>query len=96
MAQGLQVFDAAGNLKLDLTDRVARYLGTIFIPLGTSGSYVNDGFLTGTPFCAAHMVSQGGSSWPGNNLWPPAISFSGNTMYYGPANADHRLMMWVY
>lgn len=96
MAEGLQVFNASGGLKLDLSDRIARYLGMVFIDLGVSGSVVNDGFLTGTPFCTAHMVSSGGSSWPGNNLRPPDISFSGNVMYYGPANAPHRLMMWVY
>lgn len=96
MPQGMQTFDASGNLKLDLTDRIARYLGMTFISLGTSGSVVNDGFLTGTPFCTAHMVSAGGSSWPGNNLFPPSISFSGNVMFYGPTNAAHRLMMWVY
>jgi hypothetical protein len=85
-----------GVTTVDISTRLPRFLGMIFIPLGTSGSYVNDGLLTGTPFPAVHMVSAGGSSWPGNNLWPPAISFSGNTMYYGPANADHRIMLWVY
>lgn len=96
MSQGLQVFNQFGALTLDLTDRAPRLLGIYYIELGTSGYFVNDGILTGTPFVAAHRLSVGGSSWPGNNLFPPAISFGGNIMYYGATNAPHRLMLWVY
>jgi hypothetical protein len=96
MLAGLQVFDQFGNVKLDLSDRIARYLGMVFTEIGTPGIITNEGLRTGTPFCTAHMVSPGGSSWPGNNLFPPEIIFSADTMYWGPANAPHRLMMWVY
>lgn len=96
MPQGLQTFDQLGNLKLDLSDRIGRFLGILFVPAGGSGSVVNDGFLTGTPFCFASMASAGGASWPGDNLYPPTISFSGNTMFYNNPTADHRLHMWVF
>ncbi|CAN7337481.1 hypothetical protein LJR090_002563 [Bosea sp. LjRoot90] len=96
MAAGLRVFDQFGNLKVDLSDRLLRYVGMFYIGIGTPTSWSNDGILTGTPYAAMHMVSDGGSSWPDNNLRPPAYYFSGNTIFVDSSNAPHRVMVWVH
>lgn len=83
MPQGLQVFDQFGNLKVDVSERLFRFLDYIIVAPGTSGSVTNDGLLTGTPFFAANMFSSNASSyWPGEALLPPDVSFSGNQMFY--------------
>lgn len=41
MPQGIQCWDANGNLVLDLTDRLSRVLGRVTIPINTSG-YITD------------------------------------------------------
>jgi hypothetical protein len=84
MPQGLQVFDQFGNLKVDLGDRILRFLGEIVVGPGpVSGSVVNDGLLTGTPFQIVQMMSNDGIAyWPGEGLIACSVSFSGNTMFY--------------
>lgn len=84
MAVGLKVWDASGTLILDVTDRILRFLGPPIIAAeGSSGSLVNDGFLTGTPVWIAAPFDPGGSSyWPGDRLIPPLVSISGNTLSY--------------
>lgn len=49
MAAGLQVFDAAGNLTLDLTDRASRIVGVLPIAGNASGSVFVDP-AQGTPW----------------------------------------------
>lgn len=80
----MQVFDQFGNLKVDISDRVLRFLGNpIIAGEGTSGSVISDGFLTGTPFWLAAPFSSGGTAyWPGDKLVPPSVSISGNTLSY--------------
>lgn len=52
MPQGLQVWDANGNLIIDVTDRLTRVLGEFYT--GTSnGSVTNPGLTTGTPWWIA-------------------------------------------
>lgn len=84
MAVGLKVWDASGVLTLDVTDRILRFLGDPIIAAeGSSGSLVNDGFLTGTPVWLAAPFDPGGSGyWPGDRLVPPLVSISGNTLSY--------------
>lgn len=84
MTAGAQFFDASGNLKTDISDRLLRFLeGQIIAGEGTSGSVVNDGFLTGTPFWMAAPYNSGGTAYfPGDRLIPPTVSISGNTLSY--------------
>lgn len=83
MPQGLQVFDQFGNLKVDISERLFRFLGQIIVSPGSSGSVTNDGLLTGTPFFVANMYSNNSASfWPGEALLPPNVSFGGNQMFY--------------
>ncbi len=74
MPQGLQCWDGAGNLTLDITDRITRVLGVI--TPARNGSLVNAGLLTGTPF-AAQLSS---SSMPEQELIVYLdFQFSGDT-----------------
>lgn len=69
--------------KLFGADRVMRSLGTIVIGAGASGSIVDNGFLTGTPFFFCTMSSPDSpATWYGEALLPPSISVSGNTLTY--------------
>ncbi len=44
MAQGLQVYDANGNLDIDISDRLPRFLGSVNIPASKpTGRIVNAG-----------------------------------------------------
>lgn len=83
MAQGLQVFDAAGNIIFDTSDRVGRVLGIIRINAGESGSYTPTGFTNGQVFAAF----QRDQTWiTGNNNQfvgaIPVIHVSGDTIIW--------------
>lgn len=98
MPAGLQVFNADTSIRLDLTDRIARWLFTIIVPGGPgSYSYSHPGLLQGTPIPFANMyATDGSSSFPGDNLMPPVISFSGDTMFYTGAASTFRISVWVF
>ena len=76
MPQGLQVFDAAGNLTCDITDRLSRILGIVDIAAGASGNLTNAGFSQGTGYWIC--VSRTGSGGYFNVV--PRFALSGNTL----------------
>ena len=80
----MQVFDQFGNLKVNIGDRLLRFLGPpIIAGEGASGSLINDGFYTGNPVWLAAPFDPGGSSyWPGDRTVPPFVSISGNVLSY--------------
>ncbi len=94
MGQGLQVWDAAGNQIVDVSDRLGRVLGVTTLTGGTDGSVSNAGLATGTPFWACIPVATGAAPTPG-------ISVSGTTLSwdfeagigYAPS---YRLIYGVY
>lgn len=96
MATGLRVWDASGNLVVDVTDRLTRILGVVSMPANSSGSVVDDGFLTGTPFPIA-IRSNGTTFFNGTSV-AVSISFSGNTMNYSTTQtvADYLIVYGVY
>ena len=58
MPQGLQVFDSSGNMMLDVTDRLTRYLGAFDTGSGNgSGSYTDALLLTGTPWIIVTCIA---------------------------------------
>jgi hypothetical protein len=69
---GVQVFDASGNLLIDVTTRLSRVIGTQTITAGSSGSL------------AVPNATQGQIWWaisPSNgSRYVPLISISGNTI----------------
>lgn len=97
MANGLKVWDAAGNLIVDVTDRLTRILGYTTLYADSSGSLSDNGFLTGTPFFIAIRTNGAGGSFNGTTV-AVDISFSGNTMYYSTTQtiADFIIVYGVY
>lgn len=95
MPAGLQVFKPSGAIKIDLSDRIARFLGLFFFPAGASGSVVIEGLTTGTPFYSATPFGSG-LGFGANNEIPPTISFAGDTMFYSGFGCDSRVIVWVH
>lgn len=75
MPQGLQCFDANGNLILDVTDRLTRILGEVNTGT-TSGSMVDNNFLSGSPF---YLVQTTLTDFKRTAV-PISVSISGNTL----------------
>lgn len=70
MPAGLEVFDGAGALRLSLTDRLTRVLGSI--PASSAaGSIAVPGFALGTPFW--FLLEQ-------TDIYGPEITISGTTL----------------
>jgi hypothetical protein len=84
MPAGFESYSPLGLLRASIGDRILRWLGDpIIAGAGTSGTFVSDGFLTGTPFWLAAPFDPGGAGyWPGDTLVPPIVSVSGNTLSY--------------
>lgn len=92
MPQGLQCWDASGNLILDLTDRITRVLGQVNIAAGASGYITDARFATGTMWWqvvgasgaqAAHTLVL--TADPANNriAYVPGAYSKGATVIYG-------------
>lgn len=90
MASGLQVFDAAGRITLDVTDRVCKILGTVAIAAGSSGSVSiinlqgNQPFLLFLP--TSNAIPPSFNVGSGEVWWSyPNTTFSktGGTLVYG-------------
>jgi hypothetical protein len=75
---GLRTRDAAGNVTLEITDRITRVLGTLFIN-SVSGSISHAGLSTGTPFLS-FLTYNGGAA--------PLFSISGTTISWTSQNAQ--------
>lgn len=99
MAIGLIVRDpSTGAIVSEVTTRLSRVLGTLFVGAGAVGSVTDAGFATGTPYCIAVRTSAGTPTQPNASMAPPIISFVGTTMNYdvaSPSN-DHLLIYGVY
>ena len=73
MTAGFQAWDAAGNLVVDLTDRLPRRVGTISVAAGGSGSIA----VPGTQ-AIWYYVSSSGSLRA--SLYAPIMGLSGRTL----------------
>lgn len=96
MPQGLQAWDAGGVLTLDITDRIARVLGTQQVS-GGSGTISHAAFTTGTPFAIPVPLT---TSFDAPYYEPGTLvfSWSGTTMSWtryliGPAGATTDFMI---
>lgn len=81
MTQGLQVFDANGKLTVDITDSLARIIGTISIAVGTSGSVAVPAQAGGTRIFVVKLASTPVgpvSNGPSNRR--TEVTISGNTI----------------
>lgn len=73
MPQGLQVWDASGNLQVDTNTTMANVLGTVSSGT-TNGSLTDANFAKGTPFAIAMPAT---TTFATAGLY---ISFAGNVM----------------
>ena len=85
MGQGLQIWDASGNLIFDTPDRIGRIVGSVATTAGVSGS-VTFTIPTGcTPFWFSTTASQINGT-PNISVSGGTISWSGGgatTIFYG-------------
>lgn len=81
MAAGLKVWDASGNLIVDTSTRLTRILGYTTLAAASSGSVVDDGFLTGTPFYVAQRSNAASGSFDASTS-QCVVTFVGNTMFF--------------
>lgn len=101
MPAGAQTFAADSTLIMDTDTTVFRIIDSTRVigstsGSGSSGTIVNDGFLTGTPFCQVFWegtINDGGttSAIPNGAI----ISFSGNTLSYSNVWGDHLFVYGV-
>jgi hypothetical protein len=92
MPAGLQTFDAAGNIIVDLTTRITRVGGTASIPAGSTGSVSVPNASQGTIWYAfCHQTGE---------RYYPGISVSGSTISWTPSTqgtpADKTIIFGVY
>lgn len=76
MGLGMQVFDAAGNLLIDVTTRLSRVIGTIGIPAGSSGSIAVPNAGQGAIWYAIYTT--------GGNRYTPNISVANGVISWSP------------
>jgi hypothetical protein len=89
---GCRVRDDAGNIILDLTDRLGRVLGVVTIT-SSGGSVTNAGFLDGSPFWVYLKDTNG------NFSNQPTISVAGDTLSWSwpsGGGSDGRILYGVY
>lgn len=99
MPAGFEVYDQFGSLKVGISHRLMRFLDYVIVPAGSgSGSLTHDGLLTGVPFAVPVMFTSNGSSYyPGDNMYPLNVWFSGNTMNWiiNAGQPDHIVQFGV-
>lgn len=90
MAAGLQCFDASGNLVVDITSRLPRFVGSAVVDGSGNGSATNANLAAGTPW----YVFQPSQLWGFINMdvSRPIFSLSGNTISwtYSPGAGAHN------
>lgn len=82
MADGFRCWDASGNEIINGTKRLPRVLGWATIGANTSGTIVDAGFATGTPYWISIRNDVTSPVALGTNTVPPSISVSGTTLTY--------------
>jgi hypothetical protein len=76
MGLGMQVFDAAGNLAIDVTTRLSRVIGSTTIAAGSTGSIAVPNTTQGAIWFAIYGN--------GGNRYSPVMSVSGGVISWSP------------
>lgn len=76
MDLGMQVFDASGNIVIDVTTRLSRVIGTQAIAAGSTGSLAVPNTTQGLIWFAIYGN--------GGNRYSPVMSVSGGTISWSP------------
>ena len=91
MSQGLQIFDADGNITLDITDRFTRCLG--IITSGTTSSSVIDADLAnGVPWYIVRIVPMDNIGF----IQPLLVTISGTTLSWTFSGAGDAYSHYIY
>lgn len=95
MPQGLQVWDASGNLIGDVTDYYGRVTNVVDIPASTSSSTTISVPASGTQ--TQMLLPTSGTFTPGDVTDAPTISIVGTTLSYTNSSAKgFKLIMGVW
>lgn len=94
MAQGLQIFDASGNIVLDVTDRVFRVLSINAVG-ATDGSVTVPELTQGTPIVAI-TGSGGAGRAPQATVTGTTVSWSYGDIPTGQRDAAAQLQILVF
>lgn len=94
MPQGLQIWDASGNLIWGTALRMGRVLGVRTLTAPTAGSVANAAFADGTAFWQLQTIGA-------STLRQPSISLAGTTLSWsfpgaGWSSEAYRLVFGVY
>lgn len=92
MPAGVQTFDAAGNIIVDITTRITRVSGIVSIPAGSTGSVAVPNASQGTIWYAFLHTS--------GDRYYPVVTVSGGTISWTPSTqgtpANKSLIYGVY
>lgn len=94
MPQGLQVWDAAGNLIVDVTSRLGKILGVTDVTAGVDGSVTNANFAAGSYFFVLTPIAT-------YSTFRPTMSFNAGTntlswAWEGRPGVNCKLVYGVY
>lgn len=90
MAQGVQCWDASGNIILDVTDRLTRVLGTVTTNK-VNGSITDLNLLTGIPWFT-QIIKSDGTTIPAREWWATFIvSVSGSELSWKYIYSNYKL-----
>ncbi len=76
MGLGMQVFDAAGNIMIDVTTRLSRVIGTVAIPAASTSSLAVPNTSQGTIWYAIYGNN--------GNRYSPVITVAGGVISWSP------------
>lgn len=93
MPQGLQCWDAAGNLTLDTNDRITRIIG--YADARHAGS-VSIALQQGNQAFALFSPGAGGIIRNGDNAKTPTISISGGSVWWSASDIDGTIIYGVF
>lgn len=82
MNEGLQVWDAAGVLRLDTNISYARFLGEVANSGTANGSVIHADLAKGAPFALVLPLPSGTKPEPPQSWIFPTIRFSGTTLIW--------------
>lgn len=88
MDAGLQIFDAAGQIRVDYAKRIGKVLGILIVPEGQAGSLQVPDAARGVPFLVATYIGAYTTA-----ALPFQPTFSGTTLSW---SANSRPIMIVY
>lgn len=88
MPQGLQTFDANGNIVVDISYRVGRYVGQFYMS-NNPVTITSDAFLKSTVFITCLFAQVPFVS-------APIVTQNGNTVTFTPSTNPNGTVGWVF